>query len=132
MEINLSLLTDNAEDNTKELTDAVFGQTISVISSFDGMWRGIYGDNIYSTPPCLTRYDARIKLLEWLSEIDVDKFSGCPHCGSYDLDGPHFIDYVGDVYTPSWWISCTNCPCSMDVSGESVVLLLEAWNKRCP
>jgi hypothetical protein len=61
---------------------------------------------------------------------EVTTIKACPHCGSSDLDGPHFVDYVGDHLCPSWWIACEDCQCSMEVGGEEVTELLKAWNRR--
>ena len=56
--------------------------------------------------------------------------SPCPFCGSTDLNGPHINEYVGDSYSPSWWVDCEECPCSMEVKGEDVNGLVNAWNRR--
>lgn len=54
----------------------------------------------------------------------------CPFCGSVELNGPHISEYIGDHYSPSWWVACENCPGSMEVQGEDVDGLIEAWNRR--
>lgn len=54
----------------------------------------------------------------------------CPHCGSHDLNGPHFTEYAGDMRDPHWWIECNRCPCVMQVDGETAVPLVKAWNRR--
>lgn len=64
-----------------------------------------------------------------MSEIKVN-LKGCPHCGSKDLTGPHLAEYTGDTRDPHWWLECTQCPCYMQVDGETDAPLREAWNKR--
>lgn len=54
----------------------------------------------------------------------------CPFCGSTELNGPHIIEYVGDYCSPSWWVDCENCPCSMHIMGTDVNVLADAWNTR--
>jgi hypothetical protein len=54
----------------------------------------------------------------------------CPFCGSTELNGPHISEYVGDHYSPSWWVECENCPGSMEVQGAGADGLANAWNKR--
>ena len=54
----------------------------------------------------------------------------CPFCGSTELNGPHINKYVGDSYSPSWWVDCEKCPGGMEVKGEDVQGLVDAWNKR--
>lgn len=54
----------------------------------------------------------------------------CPFCGSEELYGPHFREYCGDYYFPEWWVECSNCPCGMETKGESVEILIDAWNRR--
>ena len=54
----------------------------------------------------------------------------CPFCGSTELNGPHISEYVGDHYSPSWWVDCEECPGGIEVQGADVSGLEEAWNKR--
>ena len=54
----------------------------------------------------------------------------CPHCGSNDLWGPNFTEYIGDNRSPRWWVECRECPAGMEVKGETPKALIEAWNKR--
>lgn len=54
----------------------------------------------------------------------------CPHCGSDDLYGPHLTEYIGDIRCPHWWLECRECPCQMQVDGETPEALIAAWNKR--
>ncbi len=54
----------------------------------------------------------------------------CPFCGNEKLDGPHEITHVGDSYLPYWWIECGECPCGMEVDGESPDELVKSWNNR--
>lgn len=54
----------------------------------------------------------------------------CPFCGSTELNGPHISEYVGDSYSPSWWVDCEECPGGMEVKGKDVQSLVDAWNKR--
>jgi Lar family restriction alleviation protein len=60
----------------------------------------------------------------------TEQLKPCPHCGSTDLSGPHFDEYVGDSVAPHWWIDCNICPCNMEVWGRDKKHILEAWNMR--
>lgn len=59
-----------------------------------------------------------------------EEYKHCPHCGNKELEGPHYTEYIGDTYAPTWWIECKKCPASMSIEGETDDALLEAWNKR--
>jgi len=54
----------------------------------------------------------------------------CPFCGCEELKGPHLIDYIGDTYSPHWWVECTKCPAFMQADGEDKNNLVELWNTR--
>lgn len=64
------------------------------------------------------------------TSVDDVALLPCPFCGSTELNGPHISEYVGDHYSTSWWVDCENCPGGMEVDGEEVTGLVDAWNKR--
>lgn len=58
------------------------------------------------------------------------KLKPCPFCGSLELRGPCFQEYIGDTRYPSWWIECEKCPCYLEVEGEESDNLIKHWNTR--
>lgn len=58
------------------------------------------------------------------------KFKPCPFCGNTELIGPFQCDYIGDHPHHYMWIECDKCPCGMQIDGNDMKVLEEAWNKR--
>lgn len=59
-----------------------------------------------------------------------EEYLPCPFCGNENLYGPYLTEYIGDSYSPYWWIECRKCPASMQVEGKTDEQLYLAWNSR--
>lgn len=60
----------------------------------------------------------------------MENLLNCPFCGSSNIHKPVFAEYIADTYAPRWWTECNDCPCSMEIDGEDLQILISAWNTR--